>query len=169
MLTFFCDLDNMSHAMDQLEPQTQLLPQGGWLEVGQLSPGPVLPLPSEERTLRVGASASQSGALGHKLFSFDSEELVQGWKNQLEALTETCLPLQTRKCSWGRAGQQEGVSTLQQGRQEVLLWPHVLHTPEVYRQASSCPGLSQHLSPLEQPYFHLIIGSVLSTARATLE
>lgn len=169
MLTFFCDLDNMSHAMDQLEPQTQLLPQGGWLEVGQLRPGPVLHLPSEERTPGVGASASQSGALGHKLFSFDSKELVQGWKSQLEALTETCFPLRTRKHSWGGAGQQEGVSTHQRGRQEGLLWPHVLDAPEVYRQASSCPGLSQYLSLLEQPYFHFLMGSVLPIARATLE
>lgn len=63
MLTFFCDLDNMSHAMDQLEPQTQLLPQGGWLEVGQLRPGPILPFPSKEKMLGVGASAQDPWAI----------------------------------------------------------------------------------------------------------
>ena len=47
MLMFFCDLDNMSHTRDKLEPLVQLTPPPGgacWKEAS-LRPGSVLPWP----------------------------------------------------------------------------------------------------------------------------
>ena len=45
MLVFFCDLYNMSHSRDKLEPSVQLTPRGaGWKEAS-LRLGPALPRP----------------------------------------------------------------------------------------------------------------------------
>lgn len=79
-------------------------PASGW---AQLFSGSL-----EERKLGAGGSASQSGGQSHKSLSFDRKEFGQVHGNQLEALTGTCLPLQTRKGSEVELGNEKGLSTL---------------------------------------------------------
>lgn len=105
MLAFCGDLDNKSHPMHKLEPLIQL-PLRGWLEVGQLRPGPALPLPSEERRLGTGCfclPVRSPGTVNCSHLTAKSLS-VRGHESQVQALRGACLPLCTRKRSWAGAG-----------------------------------------------------------------